>query len=301
MNSTPDRLSGLSAFVRTADLGSFVAAGRALGLSPSAVGKAVAKLEDQVGVRLIQRSTRRLSLTEEGRMFHERCRRIFEELDDAHESLLRTRETPRGRIRVSSPTIGQYVLIPAVPAFMARYPHIELDLDFSDHGVDLIEDGVDVALRRGSIPDNCLMVRRLKPYRHLLCASPAYLKQYGEPKAISDLAAHRGIGFRFPDSGRLYEQTLRRTNPELAVRLSHVMTCNSMEAVREAVVRGIGMGCLPEFLAKEMLLSGALVPLLTDVIDVSDQFNLVWPSSRHLSPKIRVFLDFMVEHLFTSQ
>lgn len=300
MNNASDRLAGLSAFVRTADLGSFVAAGRALGLSPSAVGKAVAKLEDQLGVRLIQRSTRSLNLTEEGRMFHERCRRVLEELDDAQESLQRARETPHGRIRVSSPLIGQYVLMPVLPAFLARHPNIAFDLDFSDHAVDLIEDGVDIALRTGDIPDNRFMVRRLKPYRHLLCASPAYLKAFGEPKAISDLTGHRGIGFRFPDSGRLYEHTLRRKKAEIGVRLNHVMTCNSLDAVRDAVVRGIGIGCLPEFLAKDLIASGSLVPLLTEVIDVTNQFNLVWPSSRHLSPKVRVFVDFMVENLFRS-
>ncbi|WP_037450216.1 LysR family transcriptional regulator [Sphingobium chlorophenolicum] len=301
MNNVPDRLSGLSAFVRTADLGSFVAAGKALGLSPSAVGKAVTKLEDQLGVRLIQRSTRKLSLTEEGRMFHERCRRVLEELDDAQESLQRMREMPRGLIRLSSPVIGQHVLMPALPAFLARYPEIEFDLDFSDRGVDLIDDGADVALLMGPIPDNRFMVRRLKPYRHLLCASPSYLQQFGEPKAVSDLMAHRGIGFRFPDSGRLYEHTLRRSRSELPVRHNHFMTCNSLEAVREAVIRGIGIGCLPEFLAKDQLSSGTLVPLLTDIIDVTDQFSLVWPSSRHLSPKIRVFVDFMARHLFASE
>ncbi len=154
-----DRLTGLSAFVRTADLGSFAAAGRVLGLSPSAVGKAVSKLEAQLQVRLFQRTTRSLRLTEEGRAFHERCRHILDDLDDAHESLMRTREAPRGVIRMSCPIIAYHLLLPVIPDFMALYPDITLDLDFNDRIVDLIEEGVDVAIRSGQLPDSRLMVR----------------------------------------------------------------------------------------------------------------------------------------------
>ncbi|MCE8419780.1 LysR family transcriptional regulator [Rhodovulum sulfidophilum] len=294
-----DRLTGLSAFVRTADLGSFAAAGRVMGVSPSAVGKAVTKLEDQLQVRLIQRTTRKLSLTDEGRIFHERCRRILDDMEDAYESLQRTRAAPRGKIRVSAPVIAHHLLMPLMPDFTERYPEIEFDLDFSDRVVDLIEEGIDVAIRSGPLPDNRFMVRRLPPFRLLLCASPKYLEQHGFPKTIGDLASHRGIGFRFPNSGKLFEQTVQNPEQHLDLNLPHVMTCNSLEAVREAVIRGIGMGCMPDFLARAPLSTKAIVPLLMDDLEVFGQLNLIWPSSRHLSPKVRAFVDFIVEKLFT--
>ena len=296
-----DRLTGLSAFVRVADLGSFVAAGRVLGLSASAVGKAVTKLENQLGVRLVQRSTRSLRLTEEGRAFHERCRRILDDLDDAHESLLRTREAPSGRIRVSSPIVAYHLLLPVLPEFMARYPDIEIDLDFSDRIVDLIEEGVDVAVRSGELPDSRLMVRALRPFQMLLCASPAYLERHGTPTCPRDLKGHRGIGFRYPNSGKLQDWPLLQPEGEPEVQVHHVMTCNNMEALRGAVTRGLGIGCMPDFLAQAPLEAGTLVPLLLDHLDAPGQFNLIWPSSRHLSPKVRVFVDFIAERLFTSE
>lgn len=296
-----DRLTGLSAFVRTADLGSFVAAGRVLGLSPSAVGKAVTKLEAQLGVRLVQRSTRSLRLTEEGRAFHERCRRILDDLDDAHESLARTREVPHGRIRVSCPVIAYHFLMPVLPAFMERYPEIGIDLDFSDRIVDLVEEGVDIAIRSGQLPDSRLMVRALRPFRLLLCAAPAYLEHRSMPRCPRDLAGHRGIGFRFPNSGKLQDWPLRRPEGEPEPRIHHVMTCNNMEALRGAVTMGLGIGCMPDFLAEAPLASGALVTVLLDHLDAPGQFNLIWPSSRHLSPKVRVLVDFLAEHLFSAK
>ena len=296
-----DRFTGLTAFVRTADLGSFVAAGRALGLSASAVGKAVTKLENELGVRLVQRSTRSLRLTEEGRAFHERCRRILDDLDDAHESLMRTREAPRGRIRVSCPVIAYHFLVPVIPDFLERYPEIGLDLDFTDRIVDLVEEGVDVAIRSGELPDSRLMVRTLRPFRLLLCAAPAYLERHGTPRCPRDLTGHRGIAFRYPNSGKLQDWPLRRPDGEPEPRIQHVMTCNNMEALRGAVVRGLGIGCMPDFLAAEPLVSGALTPVLTDHLDAPGQFNLIWPSSRHLSPKVRVLVDFLTQRLFSSE
>lgn len=295
-----DRFTGLSAFVRTADLGSFVAAGRTLGLSPSAVGKAVTKLENELGVRLVQRSTRSLRLTEEGRAFHERCRRILDDLDDAHASLMLTREAPRGRIRVSCPVIAYHFLLPVIPAFMDLYPEICLDLDFSDRIVDLIEEGVDIAIRSGELPDSRLMVRTLRPFRLLLCAAPAYLERHGTPRCPRDLAAHRGVAFRYPNSGKLQDWPLRRSKEEPEQRIHHVMTCNNMEALCGAAIRGIGIGCMPDFLVAAPLRSGALVPVLLDHLEMPGQFNLIWPSSRHLSPKIRVFVDFLSQRLFST-
>lgn len=297
-----DRLTGLTAFVRTADLGSFVAAGRVLGLSPSAVGKAVTRLESQLGVRLFQRSTRSLRLTEEGRAFHERCRHILDDLDDAQETLLMTRETPRGRVRVSAPIVAYHLLLPVLAEFLSLYPEIELDLDFTDRIVDLIEEGVDVAIRSGQLPDSRIMVRALRPFQLLLCASPAYLARQGTPKCPRDLCGdHIGIGFRYPNSGKVQDWPLILPAEEKEVRVRHILTCNNMEALRGAVLRGLGIGCMPDFLAAASLKTGELVPLLVDHLDAPGQFNLIWPSSRHLSPKVRVFVDFISTRLFSSE
>ncbi|PYE44067.1 DNA-binding transcriptional LysR family regulator [Rhizobium sp. PP-F2F-G20b] len=295
-----DRLTGLGAFVRTADLGSFVAAGRVLGLSPSAVGKAVTRLESQLGVRLFQRSTRSLRLTEEGRAFHERCRHILDDLDDAQETLLRTRETPRGRVKISAPIVAYHLLLPVLSEFLLLYPEIELDLDFTDRIVDLIDEGVDVAIRSGQLPDSRIMVRMLRPFRMLLCASPAYLEKRGTPACPRDLSTHVGIGFRYPNSGKIQDWPLMRPAGEPDVRIRHVLTCNNMEALRGAVLRGLGIGCMPDFLAAASLRNGELTPLLLDHLDAPGQFNLIWPSSRHLSPKVRVIVDFISKRLFSS-
>lgn len=259
-----DHLSGLVAFVRTADLGSFAAAGRVLGLSPSAVGKAVTKLEQQLGTRLFQRSTRSTRLTEEGRLFHERCRRILDDLDDAQAILAQARETPRGRLRLSSPIVSYHLLLPALPEFTALYPEIELDLDFNDRIVDLIEEGVDVAIRSGDLPDSRLMARALRPFQLLLCASPDYLERYGVPKCPRDLDRHLSLRFRFPNSGKLQDWPLTLPAGEPDLHLRTVLTCNNMEALRGATVRGLGIGCLPDFLAREPLANGALRTVLLD-------------------------------------
>lgn len=296
-----DRLSGLVAFVRTADLGSFVAAGRVLGLSASAVGKAVTKLEQQLGTRLFQRSTRSIRLTEEGRLFHERCRRILDDLDDAQAILAQATETPRGRLRLSSPIVSYHLLLPLLPEFTARYPEIELDLDFNDRIVDLIEEGVDVAIRSGDLPDSRLMARALRPFQLLFCASPSYLDRHGVPKCPRDLDRHLGLRFRFPNSGKLQDWPLTLPAGEPDLRVRTVLTCNNMEALRGATVRGLGIGCLPDFLAREPLASGALRTVLVDHIDAPGQFRLLWPSNRNLSPKVRVLVDFLSERLFATR
>ena len=259
------------------------------------------RLESQLGVRLFQRSTRSLRLTEEGRAFHERCRHILDDLDDAQETLLRTKETPRGRIKVSAPIVAYHLLLPVLAEFLSLYPDIELDLDFSDRIVDLIDEGVDVAIRSGQLPDSRIMVRALRPFQLLLCASPAYLERQGTPKCPRDLSTHAGIGFRFPNSGKVQDWPLKLPAGEPEVRIRHILTCNNMEALRGAVLRGLGIGCMPDFLAASSLRTGDLVPLLVDHLDAPGQFNLIWPSSRHLSPKVRVFVDFISKRLFSSE
>jgi len=294
-------LGGLTAFVRTADLGSFVAAGRALGLSASAVGKAVTALEQQLGVRLFQRSTRSLRLTEEGRLFHERCRRILDDLEDAQASLAQAVATPRGRLRVSVPLVSYHLILPILPEFVNLYPEVELDLDFNDRIVDLIEEGVDVAIRSGTLPDSRLMSRALRPFQLLLCAAPVYLEKHGTPDCPRDLEGHLGVRFRFPNSGKLQPWPLSLTADHPEIRTRTVLTCNNMEALRGATISGMGIGCMPDFLARDPLADGRLRTVLDAHIDAPAQFHLLWPSNRQLSPKVRVLVDFLSEKLFSDR
>lgn len=290
-----DKLSGLMAFVKTADLGSFVAAGRALEVSASAVGKSVAKLEREVGARLLQRSTRRLQLTDEGRLFHERCRRILDELDDAQAMLSRSRQAPRGRLRVAAPIVGYQFLVPLLPGFLALHPQVELDIHFSDRQVDLIDEGIDVAVRSGELPDSRLVSRPLQAFRLLLCASPGYLARHGAPASAADLPRHAAVRFRHPDTGKLLDWPL--PSPDTNPRLRTVLACNNMEAVRDAAARGLGLACMPDFFARELLADGRLVSLLDGQLGAGGRFHALWPSSRQLSPKVRVFVDWLAARL----
>ncbi|RQP23144.1 LysR substrate-binding domain-containing protein [Piscinibacter terrae] len=289
-----DKLTGMLAFVKTADLGSFAAAGRALEISASAVGKSVTRLEDELGVRLLQRSTRSIRLTAEGQQFHERCRRILDELEDAHALLSQASDAPRGRLRVSAPIVGHHFLLPMIPDFMARYPDVELDVHFTDRSVDLIEEGIDVAIRSGELPDSRLVSRPLQAFRLQLCASPDYLSRHGEPAGMADLPAHSAIRFRHPNTGKLLDW------PMLADGQVHpktVLAFNNMEAVLGACLRGLGLACMPDFLARDALADGRLRIVLGREAFVDGQYRAIWNSSRHLAPKTRVFIDHLSEQL----
>lgn len=297
MDASPSStLSGLQAFVRSADLGSFVAAGRVLGISASAVGKAVTRLEQELGVRLLQRSTRRIALTDEGRQFHERCRSILDDLDDACKQLSHAAGAPRGRLRISVPVVTYHLLLPLLPDFRERHPEVELDIDFNDHLVDLIDDGVDIAIRSGDLPDSRLHSLPLWHYRAVLCASPDYLARRGVPVSVTDLAQHDGIRFRYPNSRRLLDWPLSPAEDETQappLRLQRSLVFNNMEAVRGATLGGLGIACMPDFLVREPLRDGTLRRVLPIDERPSGRFRAVWPSGRHLSPKVRAFIDFL--------
>ncbi len=197
-----DSLTSLTSFVRTAETLSFVQAARLLGISASAVGKNVARLEHKLGVRLFNRSTRNVSLTAEGAAFLTRCQSILEQIQEAESELTSSlSQQPTGKLRISLPVIGYRLLLPALTAFSRLYPQVELDLDFSDRLVNLIDEGVDVAIRSGELADSRLIARKLGGFRFVLCASPTYLAEYGVPGSPAELAAHKCIFFPLPRDG----------------------------------------------------------------------------------------------------
>ncbi len=294
MNSLGD----IAAFVRSAERLSFVEAGRDLRLSASAVGKAVARLEAELGVRLFHRTTRRVSLTEEGALLQARCRAILDDLREAEALVTQSRRAPRGILRISLPIVGYRFLLPVLPEFRALYPEIELELDFNDRQVDLVESGMDAAIRSGSLVDSRLMARRLGPFRFVLCAAPAYLDRAGTPRHPAELAGHAALRFRFPTSGKLQDWTLAEPPP---AGLRTALTCNNMEALRAAAISGLGIGCMPDFLAESALRAGSLIRILDPYLTDPGQFSILWPSGRHMSARLRAFVDFVSARLFQTE
>jgi DNA-binding transcriptional LysR family regulator len=291
-----DNLTTLNAFVQVAHTHSFVAAGRVLGVTASAVGKSVARLEERLGVRLFHRSTRSVTLTAEGELFLQRSRRILREIEEAEAELSQVSQAPRGRLKVSLPLVG-HPFLPVLADFKQAYPDVELDLSFTDRRVDVVEEGYDAVLRSGEAPDSRLSSRLVGDYRMIVVAAPAYLERHGTPQRSSDLAQHSCILFRFPNTGKLQRWPLHTQGIELDQHLPAAMICNNLEARVCFALHGIGIAYLPDFAIREALDSGQLVQVLPDCTE-HGSFRMMWPSSRHPSPKLRVFIDFLKERLF---
>ncbi|MEG3080509.1 LysR family transcriptional regulator [Halomonas sp. 5021] len=292
-----DSLNGFVVFVQVAETRSFVAAGRLLGISASAVGKSVARLEKKLGVRLFHRSTRSITLTAEGTLFLERSRRILAEIEAAELELAQATVAPRGRLRVSLPLVSSLIL-PVLGEFMREYPEIELDLDFTDRMVDVIEEGFDAVVRTGEPADSRLTARRLGRFGSVLVASPDYLEQRGTPQVPADLLHHSCLHYRFPNSGKLETWALRQEPGAPPLQLPTSMICNNIETRVCFALRGLGIAYLPDFAIREPLADGRLKLVLADHVERSGEFHVLWPASKHPSPKVRALVDFLCERVF---
>ncbi|MCL2896132.1 LysR family transcriptional regulator [Brenneria tiliae] len=292
-----DSLNGFLVFVQVAETRSFVAAGRLLGVSASAVGKSVARLEEKLGVRLFHRSTRSVTLTAEGTLFLERSRRILAEIEAAELELSQATAAPRGRLRVSLPLVSSLVL-PVLGEFMREYPEIELDLDFTDRMVDVVEEGFDAVVRTGEPADSRLSARRLGTFQMRLVASPDYLARRGTPVAPADLRQHTCLHYRFPNSGKLETWALRQMPGEPELQLPTSMICNNIETRVCFALQGLGIAYLPDFAIREPLADGRLHPILADHVERAGVFHVLWPASKHPSPKVRALVDFLCARVF---
>ena len=287
-----EHLSGLAIFVCAAETRSYVAAARALGLSPSAIGKSIGRLEAKLGVRLFHRSTRSINLTEEGMQFFERCRRILEDLEDAQATLTKSIAAPRGRLRISVPAAGHRLLMPVLSSFRLAYPDIELDIDFSDRLVDVIDEGFDMVIRSGDLTDSRLYARRLCSFRFKLCGSPAYFAKNAMPTHPQDLPAHMCLRFKYPSSGKLQEWRLSEAGAELVeLRVPTAMTLGSIEATLSAATDGMGIAYLPDFVVEDAMNQQSLLTALEEYNVVEGNFWMLWPSNRYVLPKLRVWID----------
>ena len=291
-----DKLTAFDAFVQSAETGSFVAAGRKLGLSASAVGKAVVRLEQRLDVRLFHRNTRNMALTEEGRLFLERCRRIFEEVEAAEAELAQSNRTPKGRLRVSLPLVGM-LLAPVMAKFMRAWPEVQLDLDFRDRLVDVVEEGFDAVIRTGQPSDSRLMSRNLGRFKLKIVASPDYLARCGVPETPDDLVQHQCLHQRSPTTGKIRPWPFTRGERQGKIVLPERMSATAVDPLVELAVEGLGVACLPPFAIRSELSDGRLVSILDEWVEETDQFNVLWPASRQITPKLRAFVDFMAKHL----
>lgn len=291
-----DSLGSLHAFVQAAEARSFTVAGQQLGVSSSAIGKAVARMEQRLGVRLFHRSTRSITLTAEGALFLERCRRIFSEIEAAELELSQTQDAPRGTLRVGLPLAGM-LMMPTLVAFMRAYPEIMLDLDFSDRVVDVIEEGFDAVVRFADVGDSRLMSRALGTYRRRLVAAPAYLTAKGVPLTPDDLRAHACLHHKFPTSGKFERWPLRSEHAGIESGLPKTAVASTLEPLICMAEQGLGIGYLPDFAIGRQLREGLLVTVLDDYTDRSGPLRVLWPSNRHLAPKLRAFVDFLAANL----
>ncbi|MBS79970.1 LysR family transcriptional regulator [Variovorax sp.] len=293
-----DRFDAMQAFARVVEAGSFTKAAQTLHMSKTTVTQLVQQLEARLRVKLLHRTTRQVKVTAEGTLYYERVVRLLADLEDADTRLASVTASPKGRLRVDVPApLARLILVPALPAFHARHPEIQLDLGVSDRVVDVIGDNVDCVLRGGELTDSSLVARRVGDLRLGVYASPAYLARAGTPAHPRELedSHHRIVGFLRSRSGTLAPIALSRAGEQLAPRGRHVVALDDGNAYAAAGVAGMGVLWLPRYMAQAHLDSGELVPLFEDWEVASMPLYLVFPPNRHLSAKLRVFIDWVDE------
>ena len=288
-----DRLAALEAFAKVAETQSFSEAARRLRQSKSAVSRHVAALEADLGARLFHRTTRSLTLTEAGRDYFARATRILADLEEADASVSQLQAAPRGHLRVNAPmSFGFLHLAPALGDFLALYPEVELDVTLTDRFIDLIDEGIDVAVRIGTLTDSSLVARRLAVIRRVLCASQDYLARRGVPKTPDDLKSHDCLSNTNINITREW-RFIHPDGSPWPVEVKGRMSANSGDMLRVAALHGHGFVHLPTFIVGDDLKAGTLVSVLEPYISQDLTLNAVYPTARHLSPKVRAFVDFL--------
>jgi DNA-binding transcriptional LysR family regulator len=290
-----DRLTSLTAFVRVVDSGGFSAAGRRLNMSTTMVSNHVQALEDRLGARLLHRTTRKVSLTEVGKAYYDRCVQILADLEQADDVAGALQSTPRGTLRIYTATHIVQFVAPVVARLLATYPEVRVDLSMGERNIDMIEEGFDLAVRLTPPPDSSLIMRSLATWRHVLCCSHGYLEQHGRPQQLSELAERncvRHVNYPYRDEWRFVD---RRGAPA-AVKVSGNLISNSGETLRMAALEGAGIFLAAGFLVADDLDTGRLVRLLPDYRPVELAMNVVYPHRHHLSAKVRTFIDMLAHH-----
>ncbi|MGK6324756.1 LysR substrate-binding domain-containing protein [Sphingomonas sp. DT-51] len=293
-----ERMTGLTAFARAASLGSYSAAARSLSLSPSAVSKSVMRLESRLGLTLFTRTTRSLVLTPEGRDLHERALRLLREAEEIEQVAIAARAEPSGTLKIAAPLpIGVHVLAPALTRFRSLHPGVTVDLRLGDQVIDIVDEGVDVAIRVGDLPDSRLISRSLAPHRLCAFAAPSYLEARGRPAIPEELDGHDCVNFRYQSTGQVLRWPFRVGDRTVEIVPRANIVVDVSDAVIAAVAAGAGIGMSPTYMAAPYVLRGEIVPVLAKhAVDLFD-VTALWPQSRRASPNVRAFLAF-IEELF---
>ena len=289
-----DRLHGILVFLRVVELGTLSGAARALGVSTAAVSASLGRLERKLGVRLLNRTTRRLSLTAEGGDFYARCKQITADLEEAEVTVGRAGRVPSGRLRVGMPSaLGRMCIVPRLPEFVRRYPAISLEVVCTDFVPYTIEDGLDVAVQIGELQASRLAVRRLASARYVVCAAPRYLAEHGVPRTPDELMGHVCLAYRRPRNGRVREWRFRAGASLRHIAVNGFMTFNSGEALVAAAREGLGVIQVAEYYAQALIESGELVEVLAEFKAEGSDISAVYPQQQRIAPKLRVFVDFL--------
>lgn len=292
-----DRLASMSGFVAVVAAGSFVGAAERLGVSTSSLSRRIAELEAHLGARLLNRTTRKLSLTESGQAYYERCVALLADLAEADALAGLSSAAPRGRIKLSCPiAFGVQRIAPAIASFVARYPEVSFEVSASDRIVDLVEEGFDLAIRIGAVGSDQLVARRLGTVKLLLAAAPEYLARRGMPASPADLAQHDTLTYAYSPSPHLWRLT-GRDGREHTVRVDGSLHANSGDILVAAAASGLGIVHEPDFLVGPELGAGRLVRVLAEYEGPTGEIWAVYPSRRHLSAKVRLFVDHVAERL----
>ena len=289
-----DKFTDLTIFIRVAQTLSFSEAARQMGMSPSGVSRAVQRLEGRLGVRLLQRTTRSLSLTPDGQAYFDRGTQILDDLEDVELQLSQTRSHPKGILRIDlSTALGRIYIAPALADFVARYPELSVKVSLSDRLIDLHEEGVDASVRIGSSPDSRLIVYPIAKAPFSVCAAPSYLDRHGYPKTPEDLAQHNCINFIYPQSGRSFEWVFQREGKRVELPVSGNLAFDSTEAVLESAVAGAGIIQVHTFIAAKAFQQGLLCSLLDEYQVEGSPISIIYPQKRYLSAKVQAFIDWM--------
>jgi DNA-binding transcriptional LysR family regulator len=288
-----DKFLEMKTFAAVVEHGSFVQAADALDMSKPTVSRYVSDLEQRLGVRLLQRTTRKLSLTEEGTAFYGRCKAVLADVAIAEEEITSKAVVVSGVIKVNVPvSFGLLELAPKWPDFLSKYPHVELDITLADRFVDLVEEGYDLAVRIASLPSSSLISRKLASTRMVLCASPGYLKKHGKPKHPFELTQHAVLSYSLLATGDVWE--FQGQDETVKVSVKPIMRTNSGDTCIAAARKHKGIICQPSFMVSADLENGALVELMPQYRSLEFGIYAIYPSRQHLSPKVRVMIDFLV-------
>lgn len=295
-----DRLSEMEAFVKVVDHGGFTGAAERMGISKSAVSKNVAALENRLGARLLNRTTRRVGPTEIGLNYYERAKKVLSDAGAADEMVTAMQSSPRGELKISMPvSFGQRFMAGAISEFLAQHPDVSIDTRLNDSFVDLIADGYDLAVRIGTLPDSSLRARKVASTRPMIVASPEYLKAYGRPKKLDDLSGHMLLYYSVLSSGH-YWKLLSKSGEERLIKSGGRLSANNGDVLKDAAVNGLGIAVLPCFFLKDDLDSGSLVPILEEFTQPELGIYVVYPPGLYIQPKTRAFIDYLSAYFKTS-